>query len=148
MPRPSVRNAGFTLIELLIAIAIVAILTGIAVPSFSDYVRRGRIVEALTRLADHRVRMEQFFLDNRRYDDDAGNCGYPAPRAAAGDAFSLQCSATTSAYLITATGVAGKNVGGFVFAIDEANVHRTAAVPDGWVTSASCWVVRRDGTCL
>ena len=55
---------GFTLIELVIAIAIVSILAGIAVPTMSDYLRRGRLIDAVARLSDHRVRMEQFFLDN------------------------------------------------------------------------------------
>src|SRR3982751_5077540 len=63
---------GFTLIELLAAIAIVSVLAAIAAPSFVDYLRRGRIIEAVSRLSDYHVRMEQYFLDNRRYDDGSG----------------------------------------------------------------------------
>jgi type IV pilus assembly protein PilE len=137
-----------TLIELLVVIATLAVLAAIAVPTYSDYLRRSRIIEALARLADHRVRMEQFFLDNRRYDDGAGNCGSAVASASNADAFSLQCVASASAYRVTATGMPGKGVAGFAYAIDEANVHRTTAVPDGWVASASCWVIRRDGTCV
>ena len=144
--RPPPCRSGFTLIEFVIVIAIVATLAGIAVPSFADHLRRGRIVEALMRLADHRVRMEQFFLDNRRYDNGAGNCGYAAPVTAA-DAFALECAVAATGYTVTATGLAGKGAQGFVYTIDETDARRTPAVPDGWVASRSCWVMRRDGSC-
>ena len=143
---PPRRPPGFTLIELVIVIAIVATLVAIAVPTFADHLRRGRIVEGITRLADHRVRMEQVFLDNRRYDDGAGNCGYAAPGTAA-DAFALECTVSATGYTVTATGLAGKGTQGFVYTIDETDARRTPAVPDGWVASRSCWVMRRDGSC-
>jgi type IV pilus assembly protein PilE len=146
---PTVRQVpGFTLIELIVVIMIIAVLAAAAVPSFADHVRRGRIVEAVSRLADHRVRMEQFFLDNRRYDDGAGGCGYVAQPAGAADAFALECTAAAAAYTVTATGTAGKGMQGFVYTIDHANARRTTAVPDGWIASDRCWVVRRDGSCV
>jgi len=145
LPLPCCRH-GFTLIELVVVIAIVATLAAIAVPAFGDYLRRGRIVEAVARLADHRVRMEQYFLDTRRYDDGAGNCGHTAPRSAA-DAFAVECTATATRYTVTATGLAGKGAQGFAYSIDETDARRTIAVPDGWIASSTCWVLRRDGSC-
>ena len=38
---------GFTLIELMVAVVIVAILGMIAIPSYADYVKRSRIIDAL-----------------------------------------------------------------------------------------------------
>jgi type IV pilus assembly protein PilE len=142
------RSHGFTLIELLIVVAIMAVLVAIAIPSYSDYLRRGRIIEAVTRLSDHRVRMEQYFLDNRRYDDGAGNCGHPTPSAGAADAFALLCVVSATGYLISAAGIAGKGAQGFVYTIDETDARRTPAVPDGWVANGVCWVMRRDGSCV
>jgi type IV pilus assembly protein PilE len=99
------------------------------------------------RLSDHRVRMEQFFLDQRRYDDGAGRCGYAPTPADAADAFALDCTAAAARYVVRATGRDAKGMRGFVYTIDQANARRTPAVPDGWVGSDRCWVVRRDGSC-
>ena len=40
------KHQGFTLIELMIVVAVVAILTAIAYPSYNEYIRRGHRAEA------------------------------------------------------------------------------------------------------
>ena len=146
--RAALGARGFTLIELLVVIAIIGVLVAIAVPSYADYVRRGRIVEAVTRLSDQRVRMEQYFLDNRRYDDGAGGCGYaPLPPSAA-DTFGIECLAAATTYTTTARGLAGRGMQGFVYSVDQSNLRQTTAVPAGWNGSSICWVMRRDGSCF
>jgi type IV pilus assembly protein PilE len=40
------KNQGFTLIEMMIVVAVVGILTAIAIPSYSEYIRRGHRADA------------------------------------------------------------------------------------------------------
>ena len=63
------REGGFTMIEVMMVVAIVAILAAIALPNYSDYIKRGKIIEATSALSDARTRFEQSFLDNRTYAD-------------------------------------------------------------------------------
>lgn len=141
--------SGFTLIEMMIVVVIVGILAAIALPSYADYVRRGKIVEATSRLADQRVRMEQYFLDNRTYSSGGTACGVPDPSYTSGkDAFEVKCTgASATAYLVTATGQAAGGMSGFAYTIDQANNRVTTAVPSGWTKTATCWTLRKDGSC-
>lgn len=91
---------GFTLIEVMITVVIVSILGAIAIPQYSDYVTRGRIPTATNALADMRIRMEQFFQDNRTY-SNAGACGVPNPTGLSH--FGVACVITAAGYQITAT---------------------------------------------
>jgi len=61
------RMSGFTLIELMITVAIIAILTAIAYPSYVDHVRRATRSQGQQYLMDLAQRQEQVFLDQRAY---------------------------------------------------------------------------------
>ena len=61
------RAAGFTLVELMIAVAVVAILTSIALPSYALYVKKSRRGEAESALMDIAQREQQYLLDARAY---------------------------------------------------------------------------------
>jgi type IV pilus assembly protein PilE len=151
---PAERDrTGFTLIEVMMAIAIVGILAAVAFPSYVDYVRRGKITEATSTLATMRVQMEQYFQDNRTYADVAGVASPCTPSSAVAPPpnakyFDFTCSGrTATAYLITATGRTTAGMGGFVYTVNEANTQASVmtgtAASAGFVSNATCWVVRK-----
>lgn len=126
---------GITLIELMVVVAIIAILASIGIPAYSDYVARGKVAEATSVLSDGRVKMEQFFQDNRTY--AGGTC------PAATEHFTYACSnLTATTYTITA---AGKNaLSAFSYSINETNT-KASATP--WGNGATCWIMRKGDTC-
>lgn len=142
------RVRGFTLIELMVVVAIVGILAMIALPSYADYVRRSKIIEATRGLSDFRTRMEQYFLDNRTYVGGcAGAGGIKAKVQANVKTFTFACpTETATTFTLTATGVAAEGMNGFGYSVTQANVRATTATYWG-KTSATCWVTRKDGTC-
>lgn len=141
-------GTGFTTIELLVAVAIVGILAMVAVPGYATYVARSRVIDAAMRLADARTRMEQYFLDRRAYTDADGSCGAPPSATAPGDVFDVSCAATTSTYVVTATGRSGSGMAEFTFAVDHTGAKATLSLPPGWRRTADCWTYRPDGSCL
>ena len=139
------RQPGFTLIEVMVVVAIIAILASIALPSYAEYVVRGKVAEAAQTLADLRTKQEQFFLDNRSYVNAAGACGTAIP---AGKYFSYACAPNgTTQYVITATGAAAEGMGEFTYTIDEAGNRSSAVTRSGWSASATCWQTKKGGVC-
>lgn len=128
-------NCGFTLIEMMVVVAIIGILAAVALPAYNDYILRGRLAEATSTLPDGRVKMEQFFQDNRTY------VGGPCP--AATESFTFACNLTAATYTITATGRGA--VAAYSYTINEMNA-RTSTTPWGGIDDP-CWVVKRGGRC-
>jgi type IV pilus assembly protein PilE len=158
MPHSFVRRSmafavrGFTLIEMMITVAIVAILAGVAVPAYSDYMRRGQLQEGIASLSDFRVKMEQYYQDNRNY-GVAGCADVNAPSwavLAPTKNFSFACalsganaSGGRQQYTVTATGISGRATG-HVFTIanfptdptQRTTLFKNAAV------NKNCWLVK------
>ena len=125
-------------------VAIVGILTAIAVPAYTRYVQRGDLVEATQGLSQYRVQMEQYYQDNGNY-GTGGACGIAAPTALVN--FTLTCVLNSAqSYTATMTGNAGGQVAGATYLINQANTQWTGQLPPGWGTpksaASSSWVVR------
>jgi type IV pilus assembly protein PilA len=80
-------SAGFTLIELMIVVAIIAILTAIAIPAYQDYVTRTQVAEGLNLSGGAKLAIWDFFSQNGHF---------PPSNLSAG--------------LVTSTSIAGKYV--------------------------------------
>ena len=135
---------GFTLIEIMIVVALISIIAAFAIPAYSDYVIRGKLVDATTQLSDARIKLEQFYQDYRAYDNSHG--GTP-PCPAPTKYFSFTCVADATTYLVTATNNANQGLGSaatYTYTIDESNV-KTSTTP--WGNGTSCWIMKKGDSC-
>jgi type IV pilus assembly protein PilE len=132
------REKGFTLIELMIVVAIVGILASVAIPSYQEYVKRGRAADATSTLADMRIRMEQYFQDNRTY--IGGPCAAPNGADTVHFTFSCSVAATATNYTLKAQGLAAGGMAAYSYTI-------TADNTKGSAFNASCWALKPGGSC-
>lgn len=58
---------GFTLIELMIAVAVIAILVAIALPSYQSYIRKGKRAVAQSFVSQISLKEEEYFAHMRSY---------------------------------------------------------------------------------
>ncbi len=140
---------GFTLVEMLVVVAAIGIMAAVAIPSYNDYTTRGKIQEGTSALADGRVKMEQFFQDNRSYTSAslaASGCPTALSLASSTTYFNYTCNGlSATAYTITATGKA--SMLGYTYGINQAN-SKTSTVPAAWLPASTtnpvaCWVVKK-----
>jgi type IV pilus assembly protein PilE len=135
-------QSGFTLIELMVVVAIVSILAAVAVPAYSDYVTRGKIPDATSNLATKRVKMEQFFQDNRTY---VGAECLAAADTTTSKNFDFTCAAAATTFTATATGKGA--MAGFIYTVNQAGAQSSTITASGWTGAANCWVTKKGGVC-
>jgi len=109
------KQRGVTLIELVTAMLVISILTAIAVPSYSQYMRKTRRADAKTMLNTAAQQLERCYTRMNSYNDGTndltGNCPLPRGNNASGT-YSLSLAFDTTAglpagqsYTLTATAV-------------------------------------------
>lgn len=143
------KNSGFTLIEVMVVVAIVAILSAVALPQYTAYVTRGRIPDATANLATKRVQMEQWFQDNRTYvgatvgnNDTTTSQFFDFSALDDGGADTR----TANGYTLFARGKGP--MAGFSFTVNQANARTSTVVGHGgWAGNANCWITRKGGVC-
>lgn len=136
---------GFTLIELMIVVGIIGILAALVIPSYIANVMRSNTVDATNALSSTRAQLEQFYQDNRTY---ATVGAFISPcQTVNGTTFhkwNFTCVSDATTYTITASGLAGSNMAGFVYTLNQTNTQTTASP---WGNSNQCWITKNNGTC-
>lgn len=137
------KRNGFSLIELMITVAVIGILTAVALPSYTSYVIRGRLTDVVAALADYRIKMEQYFQDNRNYGTAGAACSVAVPTSAY-VTYACTVGNPNTTYLITATSIAGQlgsTTGDYTYSINETNTKSTSKFKGISVTK-SCWLIQ------
>ncbi len=76
MKNKNSREYGMTLVELLVVVAMVAILSLIAYPNYSDYLQRARRMDAKTALQHIATMQERSFVTNFSYTSNVAQLGF------------------------------------------------------------------------
>ncbi len=108
-----IKNKGMTLIELMIVIAILGVISAIAIPAYKGYVKTAKIQECQQGLASLALAQEEYFLEQRTYFTGAsiaaletasnGLWAYTQPTADRNCAYQAALVGTTG-YTMTVTG--------------------------------------------
>jgi type IV pilus assembly protein PilE len=144
------NNRGFSLTELLVTLAVVAVITAIAVPSYRQYVMRASRADAKAAILRVAGNQERFYLANNTYASDAllddpppAGLGIPGTERGFYDlAIVPHDDGLTVGYTATATAIAGEDQADdedcAVFRVTEQGV-RTADNADGDDNTEACW---------
>lgn len=83
---------GFTLLEIVASLAVVGILTAVALPTFSGETRKSKAAEVAPLFSDLRVRLEEYLQENGTYPPTVGETAWN-PATAPGARVSLDLAA-------------------------------------------------------
>jgi type IV pilus assembly protein PilE len=133
------QSGGFTLIELMIAVVVVAILVGIAVPSYTTQVRKSRRTEARNALLDIAAREERFLSVQNNYTALPAQVGYTAaagwPVVVGSGYYQIDVQLPTpTSFIATATaiGAQANDATCAVLSVNEIGQQTATTMPDCW----------------
>lgn len=118
------KDLGFTLIEVMIVVAVIGVLSAIAVPAYSEYVRKARRADAAATLMEASQYMQRFYSVNDRYDKKKSGVAVSLP----------------SDLQVSPKGVVGNNIYyniSFLGAVTP-NSYELQAVPAGSMAGDKC----------
>lgn len=121
---------GFTLIEVMVVVVIIAILASIALPSYQEYVKKGRRIDAKNALSALQMAQEKYRGNNTSYTVELADLGLTS--ASPQGFYTIEItSASGTGYTATATatGIQSSDTACPTLTVTQA----------GFTGSATCW---------
>lgn len=126
-------SQGFTLIELMIVIAIMGILSTIALPSYQDRVIRAQIQEAFHLAEFAKEGVEEYYKTAQKLPGDNATAGLPAPEKIIGNYVDGLAISNGGVIEISLGSRGNKNIQGKTVSLRPAIVEDAPMVPIAWV---------------
>ncbi len=133
-------GTGFTLIELMIVLAVIAIITAVALPSFVESIQRGRRSDAQIALVEIAALQDKFRNNNMTYSTALGSLPYPAVSPEQYYQLAIIGTVTGTFFTARATpqGTQASDADCAVFTLTSTNV-RNVVDSGGADNTESCW---------
>jgi type IV pilus assembly protein PilE len=139
MKKNSCQSKGFTLIELVIVVAIIAVLSAIAIPAYRQYVLRSNRTSATRALQDMATREENYYFTNNAYTNSTTNLGLTSAVTPDGYYTLSIPSASSTDYTLLATPTPGSPQTQDVKCLNFQLQRNGTETATGTSGSASCW---------
>ena len=65
-----IKQKGFTLIELMVVVAIIGVLSAIAIPQYQNYVARAQVAEGFSLVASGKMAVAEYYNENGTFPKD------------------------------------------------------------------------------
>jgi len=134
------KKQGFTLTELLIAVAVLALLAAVAIPSYNKQIQKTRRADAKAALLELAQRQETYYSDWNSYTVTIANLGWGGGNVSKEGHYDLAipaANARTFTATATAKGAQLKDTDCKVLQID--NTGEKTSKNSGGAASTDCW---------
>ena len=127
-------QSGFTLIELMMVVAILGIVSAIAIPSYSEYVRKAKRADAKVELLRLAQLQESYFVQNLSYAKTLG----ATTSTAGGLGLGASVTSEQEEYAITMTATAADGSACTGLAASSCGLFTLIATPQGGQLNDKC----------